>query len=129
MRVIAKDNDPDLALAMVDEILTIAPSIIIRTVKAGSVEVVSFPRLNPEPVSPRTVRNTAISALGGIFISAAFIIIRDLTDNTIKTDEDIRKKLGLPVLGVIPKIRESDLVPEKAADKSKMEGKKAGRYE
>ena len=46
MRISAANNDPDLAMAMIDEILTIAPSIIIRTVKAGSVEVVSYPKLN-----------------------------------------------------------------------------------
>lgn len=114
MKVSALDHDPDLALAMVDEILTIAPSIIIRTVKAGSVEVVSFPKLNPNPVSPKKVRNLALCLIGGAAAAAAVIIIRELTDNTIKTDEDIRNKLGLPVLGVIPKIRENDLTEQKS---------------
>ena len=109
MRISAQDNDPQLALAMVDEILTVAPSIIIRTVKAGSVEVVSFPKLNPRPVSPKKTRNLALCIAGGAVAAAAFIIIQDLLDTTVKTDEDIRKKLGLPVLGVIPKVRESDL--------------------
>lgn len=109
MKISAQDYDPELALAMVDEILTVAPSIIIRTVKAGSVEVVSFPKLNPNPVSPKKTRNLFLCVAGGAIAAAAFIIIQDLLDNTVKTDEDIRKKLDLPVLGVIPKVRESDL--------------------
>ena len=118
MKVSAQDYDPELALAMVDEILTVAPSIIIRTVKAGSVEVVSFPKLDPNPVSPKKMRNLILCVAGGAVAAAAFIIIQDLLDNTVKTDEDIRKKLDIPVLGVIPKVRESDLTPSKSGGKT-----------
>lgn len=109
MKISAQHNDPELALAMVDELLTVAPSIIIRTVKAGSVEVVSFPKLQTNPVAPKKTRNLALCVAGGAIAAAAFFVIRDLLDNTVKTDEDIRKKLDMPVLGVIPKVRESDL--------------------
>lgn len=118
MKISAQDYDPDMALAMVDEILTVAPSIIIRTVKAGSVEVVSFPKLNPKPVSPKKIRNLALCVVGGAVAAAAFIIIQDLLDNTVKTDEDIRKKLDIPVLGVIPKVRENDLTPSRSGSGS-----------
>ena len=109
MKVSAVDENPELALAMVDELLTIAPSIIIRTVKAGSVEVVSFPKLNPNPVSPKKTRNLMLFLFAGGFLAAAIIIHREILDNTVKTDEDIRDKLEMTVLGVIPKIRENDL--------------------
>ena len=58
-------------------------------------------------------------------IAAVIIVLQDMLDNTIKTDEEIRKKLDLPVLGVIPKIRENDLTT-KSSDKKDKE-KKAGR--
>ena len=119
MKVSATNTDPELALAMVDEVLTIAPSIIIRTVKAGSVEVVSYPKLNNNPVSPKKTRNLALCLFGGAAAAAGFIILRELLDNTVKTDQDIREKLGLPVLGVIPKIRESDLDTKKTDKNSK----------
>lgn len=122
MRVSAQDENPDLAMAMVDELLTVAPSIIIRTVKAGSVEIVSFPKLQSKPVSPKKMRNLALCIGGGAVAAAAFFIIRDLLDNTVKTDEDIRKKLGLAVLGVIPKVREGDLnsKPDEKARREKI---------
>lgn len=119
MQVSATSEDPDLALAMVDEVLTIAPSIIIRTVKAGSVEVVSYPKLNTNPVSPKKTRNLALCLFGGAAAASGVIILRELLDNTVKTDEDIRTKLGLPVLGVIPKIRESDLSEKNSERKRK----------
>lgn len=119
MQVSATSTEQEQALAMVDEILTIAPSIIIRTVKAGSVEVVSYPKLNSSPVSPKKVRNLALCIFGGAAAAAGVIILREILDNTVKTDEDIRKKLGLPVLGVIPKIRESDLSEKNSERKRK----------
>ena len=125
MKISAVDEDPEIALAMVDELLTVSPSIIIRTVKAGSVEVVSFPKLNPNPVSPKKTRNLALFLFGGAFAAAAVIIYREVMDNTIKSDEDIKEKLDLTVLGVIPKIRESDLVP-KSSRKSSRNGKTKG---
>lgn len=122
MRVSARHQNPDLAMAMVDELLTVAPSIIIRTVKAGSVEIVSFPKLQTNPVSPKKMRNLALCIGGGAVAAAAFFIVRDLLDNTVKTDEDIRKKLGLAVLGVIPKVREGDLntKPDEKSRKEKI---------
>ena len=125
MRISGKSEDKDLALAIVDEILTVAPSIIIRTVKAGSVEVVSYPKLNNVPVSPHKTRNLVFSVMGGALAAAAIIVLREMLDNTIKTDDDIRKKLELPVLGVIPRIRENDL-NDKSSEKKGKE-KKAGR--
>ena len=122
MKVSAVNTDPELALAMVDEVLTIAPSIIIRTVKAGSVEVVSYPKLNNTPVSPKKTRNLALCLFGGAAAAAGIIILRELLDNTVKTDQDVRDKIGLPVLGVIPKIRENDLTTKKD-DKNNKESK------
>ena len=122
MKVSAVNTDPELALAMVDEVLTIAPSIIIRTVKAGSVEVVSYPKLNNTPVSPKKTRNLALCLFGGAAAAAGIIILRELLDNTVKTDQDVRDKIGLPVLGVIPKIRENDLTTKKD-DKNSKESK------
>ncbi|MBQ6510070.1 MAG: hypothetical protein IJI07_11405 [Flexilinea sp.] len=121
MQVSATSPDPEQALAMVDEVLTIAPSIIIRTVKAGSVEVVSYPKLEDAPVSPKKIRNLALCLFGGAAAAAGVIILQELLDNTVKTDEDIREKLGFPVLGVIPKIRESDLSEKNSERRKKIE--------
>ncbi len=119
MRISATDTNPDLALAIVDEILTIAPSIIIRTVKAGSVEVVSMPKAGKEPISPKKMRNLALCLFGGAAAAAAFFILKEFLDNTIKTDDDIRKKLDMPVLGVIPRTRENDLSKSSGEKESK----------
>lgn len=64
---------------------------------------------DPSPVSPRPLLNIAIAiVLGGMVgIGIAFLI--EYIDNSIRTEEDIEKKLELPVLGVISHISNEDI--------------------
>ena len=52
MKITVKDTDPERALAIAADIVQQAPEIIIQTVKAGSVEIISQAKAEPEPVSP-----------------------------------------------------------------------------
>ena len=77
-----------------------APDIIIQTVKAGSVEVISQPKAGENPVSPRKMMNTAIAGMFGLGV----VFLRSMLNNKFMTYTDINKKLGLTVLGVIPQV-------------------------
>ena len=68
--------------------------------------------------SPSNVKNAAIGAVVGFLIIAAIIIIRYLMDDTLKTDDDVRKYLNLNTIAMIPYVRTFD-DDEKAAGKSK----------
>ena len=105
MRMTVRDTDPATALVVLEFIVDRAPELLINTVKAGSVEIVSPPKANYSPVSPSIRRNTAIGALAGLLIAAAFVIIKKALENTFLSEEDIGRYLGLPVLGVIPAVK------------------------
>jgi capsular polysaccharide biosynthesis protein len=97
-----RDRNPNTAKAVLDIIISRAEYLLITTVKAGSVEIVSPPRINYDPVSPRIGLNTAIGAGIGLFLSMAIVFIRKALRNTFITDEDIVNQLELSVIGVIP---------------------------
>ena len=42
-----------------------------------------------------------------MFLACAFLIIRLLTDTTVKTEDDIDQYLRIPVLAAVPYFRES----------------------
>jgi len=105
MRMTMRDEDPATAKAVLDAIMARAPELLITTVKAGSVETVSPPKVNYTPVSPRVGMNTVIGAAAGIFIALAYVFIKKALTNTFLSDEDVSKHLGLPVLGVIPSVK------------------------
>ena len=104
MKISVQDEDPVLAQRIVANIVEQAPEIIIQTVKAGSVEVISQAKTAEEPVSPKIVMNTAIAGILGLVLALGFVLLRNVMNNKFMTDDDISKKLGLTVLGVIPQI-------------------------
>ena len=54
------------------------------------------------PSSPNVLKNTAMGALAGAVLAMAVIVIRYLMNDTIQTEDDIRKYLNLHTLAAIP---------------------------
>jgi capsular polysaccharide biosynthesis protein len=104
MKISVQDRDPETAKKIVSSIVKQAPEIIIKTVKAGSVEIISQPKAGARPVSPKKSMNTLLAGLVGGVISVGIIFLRSAMNNKFMNDKDITKHLGLTVLGVIPEI-------------------------
>ena len=102
MKITVQDADVNLAKDIVSNIVEQAPDVIINTVKAGSVEVVSDASANPNPVSPSKSRNTALAGILGCVLVIGILFMKSLFNNRIMTESDISQKLALPILGVIP---------------------------
>lgn len=102
MQITVRSDNIEWARQVCEQITLIAPDVILESVEAGSVKLISQAAANPNPVSPNVNRNTAVAALLGLALSLAVIILREMLDNRIKTEEDVRKYLDMPVIGVIP---------------------------
>ena len=68
--------------------------------------------------SPSLTRNLAIGLLIGFALAGLAIFLRDQLDDVIHIPEDVEDKLGLPLLGVVPKAEEGDPVGELENPKS-----------
>ena len=58
-----------------------------------------------EPISPYNVshvKDVVIFAVAGLVIAAGYVLVANMLDTTVKSDEDIEKKIGLTVLVDIP---------------------------
>jgi tyrosine-protein kinase Etk/Wzc len=77
---------------------------IRQAATSSSVEIIDRAQIPASPVKPNTKKNLALGlVLGAMFgIGVAFLL--DYLDRTIKDEDDVQDKLGLPVLGTIPKI-------------------------
>lgn len=106
MQISARDPDPEQARAIVEQIARISPDVIVDAVEAGSCKVISNVAVGENPVSPSTLKNTAIVAMLGFALGVGIIVLKELLQNYIKDDADVLKYLDLPVLGVIPEIEE-----------------------
>ncbi len=102
MQITVTDPNAEGARLVCEQITQVAPDAILTAVEAGSVKVISAASVDPDPVSPNVLRNTAIAGVLGLVLCLGVLFLRVLLDNKINTEEDVTKHLGLTVIGVIP---------------------------
>lgn len=102
MEITVKDKDPNTALAICTDIVSLAPDAILRSVDAGSVKVVDEPWTSGKQVSPNVKKNTLICGLLGLLGSIVVVVVIELTNNKFRSAEDVKDVLDLQVLGIIP---------------------------
>lgn len=108
LKVTVVHPDPVLAAAAANEIVRQATAEIIRTAKVGSVEVVDWAVVPNNPVKPNKRNNTLLAFMLGGIAATGICFLWEKMDNTFKSDEDIKRRYGLPVLGVLPLFRPED---------------------
>lgn len=69
---------------------------------AGEIKIMDKGELPTSPVKPKKSLNIAIAFIVGLFVSIGISFLLEFMDSTLKTPEDIKKYLDLPVLGTIP---------------------------
>ena len=95
--------NPQISADICTYISEIAPSILIRTTKAGSVEPIGHAKIAKTPSSPNVKRTALIGGLIGMVIAGAIVIISHMLDRRIKVADDIKKKFPeMPILAEIP---------------------------
>ena len=63
------------------------------------------PPTEAEKVSPKAYIVFPLAAVLGAFLGLGLVFLAEHTDRTFRSPEDIRRRLGLPVLGVIPLLK------------------------
>jgi capsular polysaccharide biosynthesis protein len=91
---------------LVRTITELAPSEIMRIRESDSVKIVS-PATNPiAPSSPNILLNAMIGALLAFVAAAAIVILVEVLDTRVKSEEDISSHYDIPVIGCIPMYEE-----------------------
>ena len=104
MEITVTNEDYDLAGKIAQTIAEVAPDVIVEKVEAGSCKAVSDVEINMTPVYPQTKKVTLLCALLGMMAVCGVVVLDYLLHNYIVGDEDVQKKLDLPVLGLIPEV-------------------------
>ena len=65
-----------------------------------------------EPSSPRPFLNMLAALFAGMLFAGGFVFFREQFDDAMRNPEDVEKKLGLPLLGLIPKVSDGELADE-----------------
>jgi capsular polysaccharide biosynthesis protein len=99
-----------IANAVAEEFKRQIPSIM----KVDNVAILSIadPKDPPSQVSPNPPLNVILAFLLASMFSIGLVFLLDYLDDTIKTEADAEKILGLPTLSLIHSIRKDDMTPK-----------------
>lgn len=70
--------------------------------RSNNIRIVDSADVPRAPVWPRTRRNLLFALIGGLGVGMALAFLVDYLDNRIRSPEEIRSQLGLPLLGMVP---------------------------
>lgn len=95
-------SDPQMAADILNCIREVSAEQIRGFVDADAVKTVYPAEAPKHPSSPNVGRNTLLAAVLGLLALACVYTTQFILDDTIRTEEDVARYLGLSVLGVIP---------------------------
>ena len=104
IQITVADPDPKVASKIANQMATVFVKEIPKFYKLNNVTVLDKAEANERPYNVNFIKDNAIYVMIGLVLSCGVIFIFFYFDTTIKTSEEIEKKLGLNVIGIVPKV-------------------------
>lgn len=102
IEITVKNLDPNLAAQISNKIAEIFSEKVVEIYSISNIYILDRAEPNENPCNINHVKDIVIFAFIGIVISAVFVLVANMLDTTIKTEQDIENSTGLLVLSSIP---------------------------
>lgn len=117
LQITAKDTDPQMAKKKADEVACVASDYIADIMELIPPKIIEEGEVPKNKCYPSVAKNAFIAALLGMMLVCGLITLDFIMDDTIKTAEDVKKYVDLPVLAMVNYSEEED--DEKNGSKEK----------
>ncbi len=119
IEITVKNEDPVLAAKITNEIAKVFIENIKEFYGMENIHVVDEAEVTEKPVNVNHLKNIVIFGGIGLVIALLYVLVLNMIDTTVKSEEDLEKVTGLTVLASVP-------IYETAEDKNKNKRKKGG---
>lgn len=109
LNVTATSTDPVEAMNIANKLTEVSVEYLPETMSTNPPNIAQQAKLPDEKAAPSYARYTLIGALLGAILYCAYLTVRYLLDDTIRTSEDMEKYFGVVPLTSIP---DSDIFEE-----------------
>lgn len=106
LQIIVTDENPYKARNIANELREAASKHITSVMDIEAVNVVKYANIPNGPCSPNTIKYALIGGILGVVLAMLVVIMMDIFDDSIKTQEDVEKYLGLSFIGAAPMLKE-----------------------
>ena len=104
IRIIVSDSDPQVSAEISNEIADVFMEEVQKIYKLNNVSVIDKAEVNKTPYNINFIKDHLIYILVALVLSCGIIFVIYYFDTSIKTSEEIENKLGLVVVGIVPKV-------------------------
>lgn len=102
LQVTVNDPNPQTAADIANEVASVAESKLKEITGMQAIKIYEEAAVPDRSSSPSLKKNCALGLLAGLVLAMAVVTILYLLDDTIKTEDDIEKYLGMTTLAVLP---------------------------
>jgi len=118
MTVSVQDHSYEKAAAIVNAISDVFVRQIPHYMSVDNVSILASanPDKLPAPVKPKPMLNLAVALVVSLMFGLGIAFLIEYLDDTIRTDKDVERYLGLPTLAMVPRLQPSDVQTRKQAE-------------
>ena len=102
IKVSVTGRDPESVALVANKLTEEIGDTAVRIMNVEAVNVVSEAKAPTAPSGPRRLLYTGVALLAGLFLAIALVVILDMLNTTIRSDEEAAELLGAPVIGRFP---------------------------
>lgn len=104
IKISVNNADNKKAAKIADEIAVVFGEEVKGIYKLNNVSILDKAEVSTVPYNINYLKDNAIYILLGLVLSCGVVFVFFYFDTTIKTSEEIENKLGLTILGIVPKV-------------------------
>ena len=103
IEITVSNENPEYAAKIANEIAKVFEEKIAKEIyNINNVHIVDEAVVEAEPSNVNHAKNIVIFAFIGAVVAVMYVLIANMLDTTVKTQEDIEKSIKIPVLASIP---------------------------
>ena len=103
IEITVSNENPEYAAKIANEIAKVFEEKIAKEIyNINNVHIVDEAVVEAEPSNVNHLKNIVIFAFIGAVVAVMYVLIANMLDTTVKTQEDIEKSIKIPVLASIP---------------------------
>lgn len=101
-----EDEDPAVAQKITNCLADVFQEATISIMKMDNVQIIDYAEIPETPIKPNRIQNLFLALLLGLAVGIGLAVLIEFFDTTVRTTEKVEEILCVPVLGVIPNIKE-----------------------
>ncbi len=105
IQISVADKDPETAKKITDSLVEVFIKEAKDKMKQQNFTIIDEATTPSKPYNVNLTKDVVIYLLVGVVVALATVFVIFYFDTTVKSSDDVEEKFGLPILGVVPKVK------------------------